>query len=167
MEYLKIKDESKSISDWIIKIRRELHEHPELMYEEFKTSELIRRELDKLEITYKHPVAETGVLAKRLKEMGHDVHCADIDPGNFRLEGVPFTKVNLNEPIDLPCESFDTVVCANGVHRLFNLGSCLREFARVLRANGSLFINFNNYASIERRLRFLFYGSIDNAINDW
>ena len=63
MEYLKIKDESKSISDWIIKIRREIHEHPELMYEEFKTSELIRRELDKLDIPYKHPIAETGVLA--------------------------------------------------------------------------------------------------------
>ena len=63
MDYQKIKDESKSISDWIINIRRELHEHPELMYEEFKTSELIRRELDKLKITYKHPVAETGVLA--------------------------------------------------------------------------------------------------------
>ena len=63
MDYHKIKDESMSISDWIISIRRELHEHPELMYEEFKTSKLIRRELDKLEISYKHPIAETGVLA--------------------------------------------------------------------------------------------------------
>ena len=63
MDYHKIKDESMSISNWIISIRRELHEHPELMYEEFKTSELIRRELDKLEISYKHPIAETGVLA--------------------------------------------------------------------------------------------------------
>ena len=63
MDYHKIKDESMSISDWIISIRRELHEHPELMYEEFKTSELIRRELDKLEISYKHPIGETGVLA--------------------------------------------------------------------------------------------------------
>ena len=63
MDYLKIKEESKSISDWIVKIRRELHEHPELMYEEFKTSELIRRELDKLDIQYRHPIAETGVLA--------------------------------------------------------------------------------------------------------
>ena len=63
MDYHKIKDESMSISDWIISMRRELHEHPELMYEEFKTSELIRRELDKLEISYKHPIAETGVLA--------------------------------------------------------------------------------------------------------
>ena len=63
MNYLKIKEESKSISDWIVKIRRELHEHPELMYEEFRTSELIRRELDKLDIQYIHPIAETGVLA--------------------------------------------------------------------------------------------------------
>ena len=63
MDYLKIKEESESISDWIVKIRRELHEHPELMYEEFRTSELIRRELDKLDIQYKHPIAETGVLA--------------------------------------------------------------------------------------------------------
>ena len=63
MDYHKVKDESMSISDWVIGIRRELHEHPELMYEEFRTSELIRRELDKLEISYKHPIAETGVLA--------------------------------------------------------------------------------------------------------
>ena len=64
MDYHKVKDESMSISDWVIGIRRELHEHPELMYEEFRTSELIRRELDKLEISYRHPIAETGVLAR-------------------------------------------------------------------------------------------------------
>ena len=63
MDYHRVKDESMSISDWVIGIRRELHEHPELMYEEFRTSELIRRELDKLEISYRHPIAETGVLA--------------------------------------------------------------------------------------------------------
>ena len=62
MDYHKIKDESMSISDWIISIRRELHEHPELMYEEFKTSELIRRELDKLEIpvSYTHLTLPTN-----------------------------------------------------------------------------------------------------------
>ena len=45
------KKEAKKISDWIIEIRRELHRHPELMYEHFKTSELDRREMDKLGIT--------------------------------------------------------------------------------------------------------------------
>ena len=57
------KKESQEISDWIIDIRRELHKHPELMYEEFKTSALVRRELDKLGITYQSPIAKTGVLA--------------------------------------------------------------------------------------------------------
>ena len=56
------KKEAKKISDWIIEIRRELHRHPELMYEEFKTSELVRRELDKLGIPYESPIAKTGVL---------------------------------------------------------------------------------------------------------
>ena len=57
------KKEAKKISDWIIDIRRELHKHPELMYEEVKTSALVRRELDKLGIQYHSPIAETGVLA--------------------------------------------------------------------------------------------------------
>ena len=57
------KEEAKKISDWIIEIRRELHKHPELMYEEIKTSALVRRELDNLGISYRSPIAKTGVLA--------------------------------------------------------------------------------------------------------
>ena len=57
------KKEAKKISDWIIDIRRELHKHPELMYEEVKTSALVRRELDNLGIQYQSPIAKTGVLA--------------------------------------------------------------------------------------------------------
>ena len=49
------KKEAKKISDWIIDIRRELHKHPELMYEEVKTSALVRRELDNLGIEYQSP----------------------------------------------------------------------------------------------------------------
>ena len=57
------KKEAEKISEWIIDIRRELHKHPELMYEEIKTSALGRRELDKLGIKDRSPIAKTGVLA--------------------------------------------------------------------------------------------------------
>ncbi|XAR53408.1 hypothetical protein NMG60_11021953 [Bertholletia excelsa] len=48
--------------DWMVEIRRAIHENPELGFEEFETSKLIRTELDKMGIPYKHPVAVTGVI---------------------------------------------------------------------------------------------------------
>ncbi|KAL2539152.1 IAA-amino acid hydrolase ILR1-like 4 [Abeliophyllum distichum] len=50
------------VFDWMVGIRRKLHENPELGYEEFETSKLIREELDKMGISYKYPVAVTGVV---------------------------------------------------------------------------------------------------------
>lgn len=53
---------SRDFSEWMIGIRRKIHENPELGYEEFETSKLIRSELDKMGIRYTHPLAVTGVL---------------------------------------------------------------------------------------------------------
>ncbi|KAI3850805.1 hypothetical protein MKW98_030865 [Papaver atlanticum] len=47
---------------WMVDVRRRIHENPELGFEEFETSKLIRNELDKMGITYKHPIAVTGVV---------------------------------------------------------------------------------------------------------
>ena len=48
--------------DWMVGIRRKIHENPELGYEEFETSKIIRDELDLMGIPYKFPVAVTGVV---------------------------------------------------------------------------------------------------------
>ncbi|KAI8544555.1 hypothetical protein RHMOL_Rhmol08G0306400 [Rhododendron molle] len=58
LKYAKEKD----VFDWIVGVRRKIHENPELGYEEFETSKLIRSELDKMGIPYKYPVAVTGVV---------------------------------------------------------------------------------------------------------
>lgn len=57
LEYAK----SPEVFDWMVGIRRKLHENPELGFEEFETSKLIRSELDLMGVNYKYPVAVTGV----------------------------------------------------------------------------------------------------------
>ena len=56
------RQQAQSIQDWIVDIRRRLHRHPELMYEEVETSKLVRETLDGLGIEYRSPIAKTGVL---------------------------------------------------------------------------------------------------------
>lgn len=56
-------DESSAGQEWMVGIRRELHRIPELGYQEFRTSELIRKALDELGISYRYPVSGTGIIA--------------------------------------------------------------------------------------------------------
>lgn len=47
----------------VVAIRRAIHEHPELAYEEMQTATLVGAELDKLHIPYTKNIAKTGIVA--------------------------------------------------------------------------------------------------------
>ncbi|XP_052202553.1 IAA-amino acid hydrolase ILR1-like 6 [Diospyros lotus] len=61
-EVLKLAMEPETVR-WLKDIRRRIHENPELAFEEFETSRLVRRELDRMEVGYRFPLANTGVRA--------------------------------------------------------------------------------------------------------
>ena len=52
------------IHDWLVDLRRELHQIPEICYQEEKTAAKICRVLDQLEIPYQTQVGKTGVVAR-------------------------------------------------------------------------------------------------------
>jgi SAM-dependent methyltransferase len=110
--------------------------------------------------------AGTGILSHHLRDLGWDVMGCDIDEGNFAANGIPFTRADLNRALPFPDASFDIVVSACGLHRLYNPGGAIAEFARVLKPGGTLYVNLYNFASIAKRLRFLFTGSIKKSINE-
>lgn len=49
--------------EWLKRVRRRIHENPELAFEEYETSRLIREELDLMEVSYRYPLAKTGIRA--------------------------------------------------------------------------------------------------------
>lgn len=106
-----------------------------------------------------------GGVAMFLKDRGWDVQCGDIDPGHFTLKDVPFARVDMNQKLPFQTGEFDLVACVNAVHRIYNMNGLFREFRRILKPGGTLYINVHNYADIMCRLRFLFTGSMDTKVN--
>jgi amidohydrolase len=56
----KIRELTEKYFDETVQIRRHLHQHPELSYEEYQTSEFIKKELDKIGVSYQ-TIFKTGI----------------------------------------------------------------------------------------------------------
>lgn len=64
----------------LIAIRRRIHQHPELGYQEFNTAAIVCEQLDVLKIPYQNNIAKTGVVATLTKGNGPSIALrADMD----------------------------------------------------------------------------------------
>jgi len=100
----------------------------------------------------------TGVLAAQLRGMGFDVSCCDINPSYFSVSDLALQIGDLNQSLPYPSASFDFILCVEGLEHLENPFNAIREFSRLLKPRGKLFLTLPNYLNIERRLRFLITG---------
>lgn len=101
----------------------------------------------------------TGTLGGRLKRMGFEVSCCDINPSYFSVPDLKVEIGDLNHSIPYADHSFDYLISIDGIEHTENPSNAIREFARVLRKGGKIFLTTANFLNIERRLRFLFRGS--------
>jgi SAM-dependent methyltransferase/uncharacterized protein YndB with AHSA1/START domain len=103
-----------------------------------------------------------GLASEALRRLGFQVTAADLDENAFaaRSDEIRFEKLDLDLPLPFADASFELVHCGDGIEHLEAPIRALRELARVLAQGGTLLLTTPNYASLERRLRFLLSGSL-------
>ena len=57
------KELAHSVQDYVVEYRRDIHRHPELSMQEYRTTDRICEELDKMGVSYRR-MKPTGVLAE-------------------------------------------------------------------------------------------------------
>jgi SAM-dependent methyltransferase len=101
----------------------------------------------------------TGILADRLRKIGFEVSCCDINPAYFSVPELTLNIGDLNQSLPYPNDSFDYLICLDGIEHTENPSNAIREFQRVLKKGGKILLSTPNFLNIERRLRFLFTGT--------
>jgi metal-dependent amidase/aminoacylase/carboxypeptidase family protein len=59
----KIRPDIQALQPYLVAVRREIHQHPELGFQEKVTAELIQKKLQEWGIQYQSGIAETGIVA--------------------------------------------------------------------------------------------------------
>lgn len=113
----KIKSISKSSTEEIIAIRRHLHAHPELSYQEFNTIKFVEQTLRSFGVTSIQPMAGTGLIAEvKGRNPGKKTIALRAD-----LDALPILEAN-----DVSYKSMNTGVmhaCGHDVHTSSLLGT--------------------------------------------
>jgi SAM-dependent methyltransferase len=97
--------------------------------------------------------AGNGLLSERLRALGHDAVCADINraqPG--------YVYADLNARLPFADGEFDTVLCLEGLEHVLDPQALIGELCRVTKAGGRVIISTPNIQNAFSRLQFLCTG---------
>lgn len=105
-----------------------------------------------------------GLLSEALRRLGHEVTAGDLRADGFVPTDIPFFEMDLDAAFPFGDGAFELVVCGDGIEHLENPFALFREFSRVLADGGTLVVATPNYLNLERRLKFLWSGSITKPL---
>lgn len=99
--------------------------------------------------------AGNGVTSASLKNLGADVLAIDLIPELFRTVGVPVVHGDLSGEFPCATDTFDLAVCQEGIEHVGNQDHVLREFARILKTDGTLILTTPNYSNLKSKMSYL------------
>lgn len=118
----KIKQLAQALAPEFIKVRRHLHAHPELSYQEYETAQFVKKKLSEWDIPFRAPVADTGVVALiRGKNPDKRIIALRAD-----MDALPITEAN---EVDYRSQNEGVMhACGHDVHT-----TCLLGAAKILK----------------------------------
>ncbi len=96
--------------------------------------------------------AGKGVTSQQLHEAGAKVCPYDLFPEVFEVEGLECREADLMEGLPEQDGSADMLICQEGIEHLPNQLAALREFNRVLKADGRLVITAPSISHLRARV---------------
>jgi len=102
-----------------------------------------------------------GDLSPKLAAVGHQAAACDCFPESEWPHGgsVEYTRCDLAAGLPYPDHSFDYIVCLEVIKHVENPMALCREFGRVLRKGGRLYMSTPNILNMRSRFKFLLDGS--------
>jgi SAM-dependent methyltransferase len=94
-----------------------------------------------------------GHVSDKLKALGHDVVCADINE-----EHQDYVQANMEFKLPFEDGVFDVVICMEGIEHVINQNALLCELVRVTKSAGLICISTPNISNFWSRLTQLFTG---------
>jgi 2-polyprenyl-3-methyl-5-hydroxy-6-metoxy-1,4-benzoquinol methylase len=102
--------------------------------------------------------AGLGIISQKLKKAGFNVVAADIDPQLFCIQGITCEKADLNQDLPFGDETFDFILCSNGIEHLEDPFHFVRECFRILKPKGKLLVTTPNILNLKSRVANLLVG---------